>query len=290
MARWYATFDNSTISSLEAETSGNRFERRNMTGGASLKTALLAARQALSDAFYGVVDAANENGASGIVVPNDGYTRSGGNFSFSNLYTNAGANWQSNPRTRPTALITAAGSTAVSPTDAGSISETLYTDANTALQNVLNAITNGPYTRLGQNPYRTLASLWHDHDMTYFAWDDFTPGQPATLSPSGPSSQSAASDLVITINWSRQYKADIEGQIGLYATLTKLGGSDTATLDVNVAASGLSYVWTVPGGTLPAGGYRLDISGTFRDVTITTNEGTPQTYTSGPSTAFVTLT
>jgi hypothetical protein len=31
---------------------------------------------------------------------------------------------------------------------------------------------------------RTLYSVWHDHALTYFAWDDFTPGQPG-IRPDG---------------------------------------------------------------------------------------------------------
>lgn len=295
MARWYATFDNSTVSALESISTGYNFERLTMTGGASLKSNLISTRLALSNAMYAVMDAANKNGANGTVVPQDGYTRGGGNLSFTDLYTNAGAIWPSDPRTRPTTAITVAGSSVVSPTDSGTITESLYTDAQTAVQNALAGIAGGgPYARLGLTPWRTLASIWHDHNLTYFAWDDFTPGQPGSVSPSSPGTQSAASDLVITINWSLQYAADRDCTAGLFLSLHDIGvqppSGDYEELSVDVDAGDLSYVWTIPGGSLPAGLYELDVSVTFKDPTIPANEGTPRTYGSGGVTPYVELT
>lgn len=292
MARWYATFDNSTVSALESTSTGYNFERLTMTGGASLKSNLISTRLALSNAMYAVMDAANKNGANGTVVPQDGYTRGGGNLSFTDLYTNSGAIWPADPRTRPTAAITVAGSSVVSPTDSGTITESLYTDAQTAVQNALAGIAGGgPYARLGLTPWRTLASLWHDHDLTYFAWDDFTPGQPGSVSPNNPPDQSAASDLTIVINWSLQYAADRDCTAGIYAILEDMGNpGNNAVFSPDVDAGDLSDTWVIPGGTLPAGLYKLDISVTFKDPTIPANEGTPRTYSSGGVTPFIELT
>lgn len=185
MARWYSSFSNTTVTALDALYHG----RLTMGGTPStLNAALISTRQALSDAWQAQVDAVNRNGALGVVVPSDGFTRGGGTLSFSNLYTNTAAVWQSNPAVRPSTAITVANSTAVSPVDSGSFSDTLYTNATTAVQNVLTSIANisggtggGPYSRLGVNPYRTLASVHHDHALTYFAWDDFTPGAPTSI-------------------------------------------------------------------------------------------------------------
>lgn len=296
MARWYATFDNSTVSALEAASSGNRRQRLAMTNGAALKTALLNARSALSAAMQAQMDVANRSGAAGVVVPVDGYTRAGGVLSWSNLYTNAAAVWPSDPKTRPTSQILVAGSSAVSPTDGGSISDTLYTTAQTAVQNVLAAIANvgggsggGPYSRLGTNPWRTLASLHHDHNMTYFTWDDFTPGQPGTITPTRPATQAAASALSITLPYSFQFPADTEGSVIISATLTRSGGGGATTLGPNLAVSygAGSYTWTIPGGTLPAGTYALDYSVRFRDPNITAHTGASSSFTDA---TFVTLT
>lgn len=295
MARWYSSFDNSTIAGVEAATNGNRRQRLTMTNGAVLKAALLAARTALSNAVYAQIDAANENGAAGVTIPVDGYSRGGGNLTWSELYTNAAAVFNADPRIRPTGSILVAGSTLVTPSDPGSITESLYTDAQTALQNVLAGIAtiaggsgNGPYSRIGQNPWRTLASIFHDDAMTYFGWDDFSPGQPTTFTTTPPASQPAASALNITFNWANEFPADLEGATRLNLLLSRNGGGSSVNLTNQIVAAGtLSYLWTIPGGTLTAGTYTLDSGGSFRDATITTHFGTSRDYFNA---SFVTLT
>jgi len=285
MARFYSTFDNSTVAALEATTTGNRFQRAVMTGGAGLKSTLLAARTALSSAVYADMATVDQDGTRGVVMPTDGYSRGGGNLTWTELYTNPAAEWQSNPRTRPTTGITVSGSTIISPCVAdGSVTETLYTDAQTALQNAIGGIAAvrggsgaGPYSYLGQNPFRTLLSIWHDHDMTYIGWDDFSPGAVAVGSflAAGPGTQGASFDLTITFSWSQTYPADLDGNIRINATLDRNGGgaSTSLTNQMATAASG-SYAWIIPGGTLTAGTYTLDSYGEFQDATITTHYGT----------------
>jgi hypothetical protein len=205
MARFYSSFNNATVPEVEAWSAG----RLTMGGSpTTLRNTLISTRLALSDAFKAQINPVNDDGTLGTVVPRDGFTRAGGVVSSSNLYRNNLALWQSDPRVRPSSLtapnptpITVGNSTAVSPADAWSISETLYTDASTAVMNTLTSIANigsgtggGPYSRLGADPYRTLASIYHDHALTYFAWDDFTPGQPGALAVN-------CSNTLVIITW-----------------------------------------------------------------------------------------
>jgi hypothetical protein len=282
MARFYGTFDNSTNSGLEAGSGSNYYERKAFTDGATLKTALVNTRAALSSAVYAQLNAANRNGDLGIVVPPDAITRGGGTLSFGNVYTNTGAIWPADPRVRPTALITTANSTPVSPVDGGSITDSIYTDATTALGNALAGIADGgPYGRLGLNSWRTLASLWHDHDLTFLAWDDFTPGQAQDFLVFSNTPRAANETVTITFVWSgNEYHADIAtgGKVEITATIE--GGFDIVTLNQEIVEASVgSYSWVIPANTFGVGGKSIDASIRFRDVTIITHFGTPTTYT-----------
>jgi len=281
MARFYGTFDNSTNDGLQAASGSNYYQRKAFTNGSTLKDALVNTRAALSSAVYAQLNAANRNGELGIVVPPDAITRGGGTLSFGNVYTNTGAIWPADPRVRPSAQITTANSTPVSPVDGGSITDSIYTNATTALGNALAGIADGgPYGRLGLNSWRTLASLWHDHDLTFLAWDDFTPGQPQGLTTGQMPNQPAANQLTLTTNWSSQFPADAAGSAVISAQLTRNGGgSSTSLTNVIIAASGATYDWVIPGGTLTAGTYTIDIGVKYRDVTITTHFGLDATFT-----------
>lgn len=188
MARFYAHYTNATVSALEATSGNNYYQRRamNTTNAATARTAMINARATLSTAFYAdIASASNRNGNLGIVVPADGYTNNGTTVSGANIYTETtpapGAVWQSDPRIRPTSQILVAG-TESTIVDAWDVATTDYNACLTARGDYMTAITGGsPYTRLGNNPWRTLASIWHDHNMDYFAWDDYTPGQPSSI-------------------------------------------------------------------------------------------------------------
>lgn len=290
MARFCATFDNTNtpVNALLAAVTGQRFQRRTWPaspGGAARRTALLAARQALSDAVYASMDAANRRGDTGIVVPRDALTLPGGAVNGT-LYTNAGAIWPADPRNRPTAEILIAGSTIVSPTDTVSAASPLYADAQAALENCLTDI--GVRTRLGNNPYRTLASLWHDHDLTFFAWDDFTPGTPTGVSVTRPSSRPATNPVTITIPFLPEFPADLDGSALITAFLTRNGGGSSTSITNQVtAASNGFFDWTVPGNTLTPGTYTLDAQVRFRDPNIATSFGGTASFTDG---GFLTLT
>jgi hypothetical protein len=252
MARWYASFDNTTVTVREAAASDGYYERVVISSGSTLKSALLSTREALSDAAYAQMNAGNRDGSLGIVVPTDVVTRSSGDYSWSNLYTNTGAIWPSDPRTRPTAQILSTNSTPVSPTDAGTISDTLFTNAQTALENCFTSMTGGgPRGRLGLNPWRTLASIFHDHNLTYLAWDDFTPGavQGLTVNWLG-----ATPDIfTVELRWSWQFPndANIGNTLDVLVILSRTSGDGPEEYRQEL---------TYTGGTYPTNG-ELDIAG-----------------------------
>lgn len=237
MARFYATFNNSTVSSLQAQY----FERTEMASGTTIQSNMLAARSALSTAAYGQINSVNQDGSLGIVVPTDAVTRSGGNYSWSNLYTNTAAIWPSNPATRPTQQITIANSTAVSPTDAGTISDSLYVTAQASVESAMSACANGgPRSRLGVNPWRTLASLHHDHAFTYIAWDDYTPGQPGSLAIN-------VSTTLIIVSWpvanNYQFPADVLADVNIayVGTINGVNYSGNTTAAPGASQAQINY-------------------------------------------------
>lgn len=277
MARFYASFDNSTKSVPASEYR----DRLTYTNGSTLKTNLVNARAALSSAFYNVIDAGNRDGTKGIVLPTGAFGLDGTNLSFTNLYTSTAAGrdarWQSNPAVRPTQQITTGNATPVSPTDGGSILQSLYTDAQAALGNALAGIANnGPYNRLGLNQWLTLASLHHDHDLTYFAWDDFTPGTVQGLTAVGTGSASA---YTVTISWTDYQYLNDGNPAAKVLVLGSLGsgGNNYSFNSTKIAAPGTkSVTWNV--GAVVAGTYELTATVYCYDATYDTNEGVFATY------------
>lgn len=240
MARFYATFDNSTNNTLESSYYG----RIVMNNGATIKTNMLDARTALSTAVYAQMNSANINGASGVVVPTDVVTRTGGTYSWSNLYTNSSAIWPANPATRPTSQILSTNSTPVSPTDSGSFSDTLYTTAQSSVESAMTACANGgPRARLGVNPWRTLASLHHDHSFTYIAWDDYTPGQPGSVAVN-------VSTTLVIVSWTvgnnYQFPADILADVYVSFSGTVDGVSTSGSAILSPGSSQAQIAHNVP--------------------------------------------
>lgn len=197
MARIYAKFDHGTEPGLEALTTGNFYERRVIganTSSFTLRAVLIASRSALSTAMYAQLDDVNKDGSRGVIIPADVITSGSGNLSWTNVYTSsiAGVVWPSDPRVRPTASILSTNSNVgpANPVDGGTILIGYYHSASAALNDIIQSnildqrfsyINCGPYTRLGYNASRTLHSIWHDHDLTYFAWDDFTPDRKSVV-------------------------------------------------------------------------------------------------------------
>lgn len=237
MARFYAHYQNTTVSALEASSGNNYYDRRavNTTNAGTARTSLINARATLSASFYAdIATASNRNGNLGIVIPSDAYTNNGTTVSGANIYTETtpapGAVWQSDPRTRPTAQILAAG-TESTIVDAWDVPTTEYNACLTALGDYMTAITGGsPYTRLGTNPWRTLASIWHDHNLDYFAWDDYTPGQPTSIAVN------VSTTLVIITGLNNyEFKADALAEIEVTAVGT-INGNSVSLSNTSVAA------------------------------------------------------
>ena len=282
MARFYAHYQNTTVSGLEVVDASNCYERKtvNTTNAGTARTDMINTRAALSTSFYSSINAANQDGALGIVVPSDAYTIGGGNISGSNLYTNTAAIWPSDPRTRPTAQITIATSNAVSPADTFSAPTSEYDAARTAVQDYYSAITGSPYARLGLNAWRTLASIWHDHDLTYLAWDDYTPGQLQSFDVALISGVGEPEELRFTGTYQYANDQNPNGGIELIATLV---GPSTYTLNTVVSpppSSSFSYDWKPNGvSSVTAGSYTLNVTARVRDAVITTHFGTQATDT-----------
>lgn len=301
MARFYSTFSGSSLAGagISADTSGNRFNYSAMTSGTTLKTNIVNARSALSAQFYADLTDAYENGNDKWVIPSNGYTRAAGNFAASNIYKNDFAQWQSDPKTRsfattePVGTITIANSNTQT-AQSISFAESYYTDATAALDAALVAIANGgPAGRASNKPLQTLASLHHDHDMTYLAWDDFTPGTPQTLSLSTVTSDATGGsfdlasypllNLSIPMSWAHEYLADKDGSARITATVTNnSNGSETYTI-TNVATDAWnSETWVLQPGShsLDAGTYTLTYTVQFADATFNTSYGAVSaTYT-----------
>lgn len=300
MARFYAKFDHGIVSALtntfydrrvvNSQTSSNAASggNPNYYGG------LIASRSALSDAMKAQLDATNQDGQLGPIIPpsntagdTPNITRSGGNLQWTNVYKVIGSQLPgikipADFATRPTSSVyTDDGNlTAASPTDGGTISDSLYTAASTAVLDVLNSIkkvegslpysTDGsPYVRLGLTPSRTLHSIFHNSSLDYFAWDDFTPG---TMSTSGMDIQFNGADCnqtpspgavsTIQFTWSNtnSYEFRNDGnsaaQIGVEIEVSKASGaSGTCDSNWNVARFRLQlgYSATTHGGPLLMG-------------------------------------
>jgi hypothetical protein len=329
MARFYARFNHGFEATLGG-TSGteNFFERRVIGSTTSSNAVLAAAREALSNAMQAQLDGVNKDPTQGPIIPQsntagnvNNITRSGGNLSWTNVYKTTaipGVAYPADFRTRPTSSIfTDDGNlTAASPADGGTISDTLYTDAGDALNTVLNSIKKtksgltpiappytedgSPFTRLGTNPGRTLHGLWHDVDLNYFAWDDFTPGQVQSFTAAprangagvftldfnagsvtdGLMVESGVDSVFVRFDWTNEYLSDLAGDSILNATATPAGGSTRTLTNYNPGQGVLQYDWdlgntsdlsspTAPGRALTLG--NSDVK--FKDAVIPAHTG-----------------
>jgi len=281
MARYYAHYLNSTVSGLEVGDVPNCYERKAVDTGTAgtARTKMLADRITLSSSFYGSIDAANRNGSLGIVVPADAYTDNGTTFSGANLYTNTSAGtsavWPSDPRVRPTTQITISNSAGVSPTDNFSVASADVSTARQGFQDYVTAISSGgPYSRGSLNPWRTLASVWHDHDLTYFAWDDFTPGQLQSFNVTLISGVAEPEEFRFTGNYQFLNDANPDARIELIVSLVGPSTYNLNTLIVPPSGS-FTYDWQPNGvSSVTAGSYTLNVTARVRDAVIITHFGT----------------
>lgn len=277
MARFYATFNNSTNSTLENSEYRDRLV---YTNGSTLRQALVSARSTLSAEVYGDIPPAYQDGSIGTVIPRDLFTVGSPDTTWSNIVTNNDAIWPADPSVRPTSDIPSGppNSSPASPAVPGSILTTYYTDATTAVANAIAGIAgNGPFARPGLGPTATLYSLYHPHDLSvdtaYFAWDDFTPGTVQNLAAGGPVG-TAASGVTFVPNWTYQYRNDANPN-GLLQVTASLGGPENYSYNSGVIAAGPTEVtWEVNGGNpISAGTYEFVVNVFLWDATIPGNQG-----------------
>lgn len=295
MARFYAKFDAGTVGYLD---SGDYFNKLRIHSGSSsaalYRDGLLASRSLLSADVYDDLDSVNQNAGIGTFFPIDSAsTNIPANFvSWSTAFTSSvpgiktptelpfndygSDTFQINYSLRPTASISYSSSlvTPTTPLDPIKVSYTTYYSASQAVVNTLNTIQTTqsnntlttPYTRPGNFPSRTVHSIWHDPTMSYFAWDDFTPGTPVLFE-----NPSEASNLPCTgtpgsyiytptlrFAYAGTYKNDLnpyDGTIRIQAKFTYAGigvgaGSTATPLDITI---------NVTGSTPYGSGYRYDL-------------------------------
>jgi hypothetical protein len=170
----------------------------------------------------------------------------------------------------------------------------------------------GPYVRKGTNESRTLHSIWHDADLNYFAWDDFSPGQPGGFSSTVDNFavsdavtgntgdvvflESGVDELSVNYFWSGQYKSDSRGDINLIGGLIRKNGGGTSTPYTFTATTTNTFTYNekVPAGNLIDNTYEQFVVSSsltvqFRDITINSHTGPitsvtelPLTYVSSP--------
>lgn len=328
MARFYARFDSGSAGGvnwnpdgLELNALTGYFERRFMLNGSAsaalLRDGLIASRSALSTDIYNEVDAVNKDGNRGVYFPPDLITTNQSTFISGTIYTSsvdgirtpttntygsAGINYSR----RPTGSIISTQTTLVGPTnplDSASAVYATYFNASTAARTVLDAIRSGsdtstnrgPYSRLGNNPSRTLHSIWHDPDLQYFAWDDFTPGQPQGFAVGQePSTGSGMYYWTTPFNayyrfaWSATQFATDEISSASLALIFRETGSSTPVQSLNVTIAPTTiYDWYITG---PANGsYEIDATVRFNDITIPTSQGAAASVSDAAEIAFTRL-
>lgn len=253
MARFYGKFDSGSggwIGDLDTTGSSTGFFDRliisvSSASGANFRDGLIASRSAVSADVYDDLDNTNIDGSKGIIFPSDTPTYPSSTLiSWSNAYSSSfdgikipvtntygdGAG-TINYSKRPTGSVTSSMTNIigpVTPPDPIQLNYNVYISASNAVRNTIAQAQTGagtsrtPFVRVGNSSSRTLHSIWNDPTLTYFAWDDFTPGAPSLTTPtdqgghktsgtadaycaSGQSFCGAGSPLVgfnIRVNWS----------------------------------------------------------------------------------------
>lgn len=299
MARFYARFDsgspNGWTSGYGAGLDVDYFDRLRVgassASGAGYRNGLITSRSLLSTDIYADLDPKNQDASKGTYFPGDSgpYSTDGSTFvSWSTAYTsslegiktpttNAYATLSPvNYSKRPTAsvLSTSPFVTASSPLDGVGASYTTYTNAVNAVKATLDAIQVGgtaltPFVRSGSFPSRTLHSIWHDPDLTYFAWDDFTPGLPQNFTANTPGNTGTpveyfySTNYVTDYNWSSaqssyEFKNDINAavilNVSIYTTSSTPGEQGTLidSVSTTLSAGSYTYTWSTPN-PLPVG-------------------------------------
>jgi hypothetical protein len=296
MARFYSTFSGTALSptsgTIAQDVAYKRYTYVAMGGSpATLKSNIESSRNALSSAVLPQLAVGNRAGSAGTVIPS--FTISGGSLSWTNVYYNSGAQPNADTSIRPFSTvvpyagITTANSTAADPADSGSITDTLYTTAQSDVMAAVNAITTSPYARLGNYPNNTLASIFVDANLTYIAWDDFTPGKPQSLSCEMLQGGSpitvpidATGNITARLSCTPQYISDKNGDV--YIAAVFYSGNDTLYLGgtdvfVNLGGEIVSYDWIIDTTQFtidaPTENFSIQFTVKYRDYSITQSFG-----------------
>jgi len=286
MARWYARFDGNAETALDNTNGTGGYFTKLRIGASSASAALLrdgliASKSALSTDIYADLDGINIDGAAGTYFPPDSpgltiNTVTPPTFvSWSNGFSSTlegiktpttntyGVADSVNYSKRLTESVSFSSSfvAALSPVDSVGAAYDTYYSASAAVLAVVNVIqtTPGgvvttPYTRPGTDPHRTIYSLWNNPGTDYFAWDDFTPGQPtATMDIDGlnkgttppeiyPGGTPVNTNLVINFTVSSfEFPNDgnLDGKIGINMTVhTSQSNDNLAALQLNGGTHG----------------------------------------------------
>lgn len=235
MARYQAKFS-SSFASLDgyytAVFSGSTTALSN-TRGMSLRAGLIESRSALSNAVLGQLATENlKDGRSGSIVPYDVVTRSGGNYTFTSIYTSSlndttGIVRPASPGTRPTESIASTYGGITTANDGGTFSDSLFSAAATALEVVLDDIIAAPGNATKRGPRYTITgsatatvgsddevlfrrgihSIFMDYNDEYIAWDTIKPADIVDTDGAGgpytninPILSTVNNDFTLTIN------------------------------------------------------------------------------------------
>lgn len=308
MARFYAPFDPLyTNSTLENTFNYNRVW---IAGGASASAAtqrngLIVSRSALSGQMLAQLDAANTfvTPTRGVIIPGNAISFTSTDLSWTSAYTGSirGLKYESDPSVRISQSIST-GDTGIvgptQPTDGGTILKGYYESASKAVDETVrlvifsgsaSATLTSPYLRPGNYPSRTLHSLYHDYQFTYFAWDDFTPGTPRSTILATPANISNeyyyTNPFNISLGWSStnyEFKNDALARpvVKLEMISESVSGPVTVTSsgDMLLLAGESNITWSIANDPLNNGSlgglgtYQVTASVKFRDHTLFLSE------------------
>jgi hypothetical protein len=315
MARFFSVLSGSVPTTLTSSVSEARFNSRSISDGINKRNGLIASRSAVSTDIYNELDAVNKDGSRGTYFPPDLLQTVGSPLLLTgSVYTSSvagirtpttntyGGSGVVNYSLRPTASIISTQTTLVtasSPPDSADVNNNTYLSASKAVKDVLDSITNGgPYGRLGNNSSRTLHSIWHDPDLGYFAWDDFTPGQPVASNDSvfllaiSPS-QSNAVSCSVRIEYEKTFENDFNSAAKMdfridYTSTNGGGARFSDFLQVIVTGSELPsgnknrFLFTTAVLDCVSGiaSYDMKVTMSYFDPIITSSEGPRTQFTS----------
>ena len=310
MARFYARFDSGSPGGwspdpqtgiLVGTSADGYFDQYQITASpnssasaALLRDGLIASRSAVSTDIYQELDAVNQDGALGIYFPSNVFQTTAGVLTGS-AYTASATTTQgiitpSNYRTRPTASIISSQTSLIGltdPPDSASVNYDVYLSASSAVTTVLNSIQNGagvavtPFLRQGNQPSRTLHSIWHDPDLQYFAWDDLTPGTPQTVTLTESSSTNFyfTNDFNVKMDWgpTYQYRNDFLAtpRVRFEFFLASTGVPSQSLNKTSVTPGATTYTWTINQNSITMNGvHRVLYAVNFRDAQVLAEGGT----------------